>query len=499
MKIKNYRSKFKVLRSVILSVSEGYNYYIATTLAYILQSPPTGGSFRMTVMVLFVFFFLFPLPFTLKSVYAGHPWGTEGWYCDGNSIWHDVAGDYPPYGHILREDCSADEQCVPVPPPVGTHYTQDARCVPIGFLPGGDDTKIYVDPNPVDEGKDVKVTITSKKYCYDKITVVQSNPTASSLKSEGAFRECKIIHEECQPDTIDIQVEVIDYDSEGNIVGSHSETQTVSAEPYWRTPVGDNKQCWKEISCRAEGVGEFNIYLSTDTQSCNSITKVNITAPASCRQGSSNPQKTTDQSNPPKEIVAQSLHDDQRNTELIAQATLPNELNQDLLSIKGAPTPDTGVETGFFGSLRKIACDFFRVPLLSLGLRLCPKEVRFEAGQTEYFAKQSQALAKSERPSQIQPRPATQECSIQDYIIKNSNQVTEGNKRIDEIDSSLGVGQGVYSLDTPEFSDLSLNKLENLNTDGLIFDQDERVPDINERCRLYNNSNFPGGIDVCKK
>ncbi|MBI2601143.1 hypothetical protein HYW42_04260 [Candidatus Daviesbacteria bacterium] len=58
----------------------------------------------------------------LGTVYAGHPEGTEGWYCADNQIWHDKADG----NHEFWEDCGSDKECVSISPPPG--YSQDAEC-----------------------------------------------------------------------------------------------------------------------------------------------------------------------------------------------------------------------------------------------------------------------------------------------------------------------------------------------------------------------------------
>ncbi|KKQ66397.1 MAG: hypothetical protein US86_C0005G0008 [Candidatus Daviesbacteria bacterium GW2011_GWA2_38_24] len=87
---------------------------VCPTLDIELRSQPTQSSSNQTNLASFEL---------VKPVKADHAEGTEGWYCDGDEIWHDK----PDGDHEFDSRCGDNQECKSKDAPEG--YTSDAECV----------------------------------------------------------------------------------------------------------------------------------------------------------------------------------------------------------------------------------------------------------------------------------------------------------------------------------------------------------------------------------
>ncbi|MCL5784433.1 MAG: hypothetical protein M1142_03710 [Patescibacteria group bacterium] len=215
--------------------------------------------------------------------------------------------------------------------------------------------------------------------------------------------------------------------------------------------------------------------------------------------------------NTDQQVIGPTLNDDANITRVMSHSLLPQALNNDL-DKTATPSPEIGVQTGFFWDLNKLICSaqslFKSIPIIG-GLAsedrwFCASKVNL-ANQTQYFTQASQALALAQRPAQLTPVPMKKSCYLEDLTQKN----TVGNKDLDTLDTSLATNSGNYVLGLPDFplalssnsakpTDLQLYQLRNgsnLSLQQKVFKEDDRPPDINCGQEVYYKASFPQGTD----
>lgn len=464
--------------------------------------------------------FFFVLIITPKTAFAGHPFGTEGWYCDQNSVWHDVPGTQPgrAYGHELREACGADEVCKTVPPD-NKLYTQDAACQKTGATPaGGAGTDMRISPVPVIYSQNLTISVGSDYGCHDKISPTYNWQTRVGLNVGGRLGDCKTVQQDCGCETITETVtEPVVDPKTGEVTGQKEVQKTRTCGPDdWNkvNPIKDGKRCWTIISCRADGVGSFNAPLFTGDKTCDNNADYVISAKSTgtkisdCKTITGTRPKDNGGNTSSYDIRAHSLQDDEQNLNHMS-AMLPDEVNNQLARLKTNPVPPLiGVLQDFFTQNDvNLACNIRGIPLIGGVIEkliggFCMKEVFFNDYEaTNFFAKQSQVISNAVRPVEGISTPETRDCATDD--IKQQDRATQkeirtdGNQKIDNISTSIGTKTGIYSINLPDFNDIKLNVNINLNVQGVVLNGDERVPDINARCGLLSQSNLPDGISWC--
>lgn len=195
-------------------------------------------------------------------------------------------------------------------------------------------------------------------------------------------------------------------------------------------------------------------------------------------------------------VTAPSLNSSYSVVDTATRALLPRELYETPTPLPGsppAPSP-TPVKVGVAeNAFEKFKCTISWL-ISWTGKNFCPKELDL-AGQTTNFSNKSGVLINSERPREIQPSPQQKDDRLEDV-----NTSTTGNKEINNIQTSLGSGQGYYSNNLPNFDEMKItDPNDNLNLNGQTFDKDLRVPDVNIRQGLYYQSYYPPGVEPFKQ
>ncbi len=197
-------------------------------------------------------------------------------------------------------------------------------------------------------------------------------------------------------------------------------------------------------------------------------------------------------------VVAPSLKNDKNIADKMSQLLLPPSIDESLQ--QNNDEVQIGVKAGFS------PCDLSIIGGVLQALGLCPHSLDL-GGQTQVFADQARTLSISERPKNINPAPAAADPNFQgsntepppqsNNTLAAEDVLTKGNEDLNTIDSSFGTNMGVYADEMPNFKQTTIGKNDLSLKGGKTFDQDKRVPDINQRCHQYNQAVFPKGIGPC--
>lgn len=215
----------------------------------------------------------------------------------------------------------------------------------------------------------------------------------------------------------------------------------------------------------------------------------------------------------PNAVIAPGWRGTAIRSDVGSRALLPDEMNNPLTPTlaPGSPTPTLippviGVDKGVLGDVRdKVVCTLLRsIPIIGglFGSDYCP-QLLVLSNNTQQFARNSQNLINTQRPGEIQPTIPVTDKELKDPDIPQG-------KMVNIVSSSLGTDQGLNSLDMPEelLKEIKCTKADdliskfNLTADlaNLIFGQkkfsnDCRVADEKTREKLFDQANFPEGIN----
>jgi len=204
---------------------------------------------------------------------------------------------------------------------------------------------------------------------------------------------------------------------------------------------------------------------------------------------------------PNAKVIAPSLNNDYAFSAISTKALIPESVYATPTPRPGVPIPTTtpikvGVEQSFlFDLIRALLC---RIPLFGT---FCPSELDLAGGKTKAFTDFSDVLSKSDRPSEINPPPATKDSNLDD----NQSMGVTGNQNLNKIGTSLGDKTGFYGSDVPEDlltdvnREVQRNRNQNLNLQNKPFVGDERVPYIDAWQEVNYKKYYPTGIQPLKQ
>ena len=198
-------------------------------------------------------------------------------------------------------------------------------------------------------------------------------------------------------------------------------------------------------------------------------------------------------------VVAPSLKDDRKIVQSLMTLTMPSELILQLIT--EPPTVAIGVRQGFpslicslgaFSSIDPKITDKFCAKPLDLTMLS-------DTTDTNIFTNFAKAIVSSKRPINVRPKPLPSDCFLGDF--KDNNDPAKrsfGNQDLDDINTSLGTKDGFYQVDLPNIPEPTPNPDHgNLSLKQKVFNADHRVPDVNQKCALYNKAHFPPGVAPC--
>jgi hypothetical protein len=199
-------------------------------------------------------------------------------------------------------------------------------------------------------------------------------------------------------------------------------------------------------------------------------------------------------------VVAPSLLDDRQIAQKLMDLTMPGELMLEYLS--SPQSVAIGVRRGF----PRLACNLGEFPSVNpnISFNFCRKvedlTLMLDSVDTDLFTRMVRSVISAKRPKEVQPKPKAQDCFLSDVKeASGSSQRTFGNKDIDDINTSLGTNQGYYIVDQPNLPNIPApdTSKNNLSLQQRVFNADQRVPDINQKCELYSKAHYPIGISPC--
>lgn len=443
----------------------------------------------------------------------------EGWYCKNNAVWHILPKpDSTGATEKISRTCGADEKCIAYKAGPYDIYSGEASCANIGAQDPGKSVIILPSPNPVNFQQDVKLSFTSDSSCkaeLDENKIVNDDPNKSNLQMAGILDGCKVnkdsngeyLHCGCDkkyehhkkqgPD--DTQ-EWDESDCGPDDWHSPSVTDPKTGKPRGVNPY-NNKQCYVDVSCKAEGVNAFDIAFNTANPACNTFVNVAINYQNSCDP---NPNTTDAQNTDPDHLTNPSIDDDLINTQLILDNSAPGSVSQHAQATYNNEKPDkqpsTFVDLGFIRQgIKNFVCNT-KIPIPFIkDLVACQVGFNINVDHFNAAFERTQSTANLERPNLTYPE-ATADCNLFD---KKSNgdkevQVDDGGyeKYRQTATAIAGTGGWCGNLLPSQISkSVTYDKSRTISLDGKNTN-DMSGPQAEALCDLASRSMYAPGITI---
>lgn len=179
-------------------------------------------------------------------------------------------------------------------------------------------------------------------------------------------------------------------------------------------------------------------------------------------------------------LQAPSLGNDAAQIQAQNQALLPTEITA---SGSSNTTSKTGIQRSFLDQVRSLLCGILP--------GLCLTDVNLPGG-TSNLANNFESYGRSQYPTDIQLKPATNDCNLVDTT--ENGQAQTGNQDLNKVSAFSTSGTQLPSFDDIEAKVQECLKNQSITIDGRRSVQDERLCRQNIESDLQKRSWFPEGI-----